>query len=218
MRFPAGVLHPRRVMKGVVSGVRDYGNRMGIPTVNGAIYFDPRYLGNPLVYCGNVGLLPRDKSFKEPQPGDHIVAIGGRTGRDGIHGATFSSAELTSQSETLSGGAVQIGNAITEKMLLDVILAARDRGLYHCHHRLRRRRVFERRRRDGREDRGRSLARSRAAEIRGPVVHRDLDLRSPGADGPGRAAAELAGVGSRFAQSEGVEATVIGTLRADRAG
>ena len=129
-QIPAGVLHPRRVAKGVVSGVRDYGNRMGIPTVNGAVYFDPRYLGNPLVFCGNVGLIPRDKSFKETRPGDMIVAIGGRTGRDGIHGATFSSAELDSQSETVSGGAVQIGNAITEKMVLDVLLAARDRGLY----------------------------------------------------------------------------------------
>jgi phosphoribosylformylglycinamidine synthase len=119
-------------MKGVVSGVRDYGNRMGIPTVNGAIYFDRRYLGNPLVYCGNIGLIPRDKSRKETKPGDLIVALGGRTGRDGIHGATFSSAELNSQSETVSGGAVQIGNAITEKMLLDVLLAARDRGLYHA--------------------------------------------------------------------------------------
>ncbi|HWB14562.1 MAG TPA: phosphoribosylformylglycinamidine synthase subunit PurL [Pirellulales bacterium] len=131
-RLPPGVLHPKRVMKGVVSGVRDYGNRMGIPTVNGAIFFDPRYLGNPLVYCGTVGLLPCDKVYKEPRPGDHIVAVGGRTGRDGIHGATFSSAELTSESEKLSGGAVQIGNAITEKMLLDVILTARDRGLYHA--------------------------------------------------------------------------------------
>jgi len=131
-QLPPGVLHPRRVMKGVVAGVRDYGNRMGIPTVNGAIYFDPRYLGNPLVYCGNIGLIPRDKSRKEAKPGDLIVALGGRTGRDGIHGATFSSAELTSESETVSGGAVQIGNAITEKMLLDVLLVARDRGLYHA--------------------------------------------------------------------------------------
>jgi phosphoribosylformylglycinamidine synthase subunit PurSL len=65
--LPPGVLHPRRVMKGVVAGVRDYGNRMGIPTVNGAVYFDERYLGNPLVYCGNVGLIPRDKSFKQPR-------------------------------------------------------------------------------------------------------------------------------------------------------
>jgi len=130
--LPPGVLHPRRVMKGVVAGVRDYGNRMGIPTVNGALYFDPRYLGNPLVFCGNIGLIPRDKSQKQPRPGDLVVAVGGRTGRDGIHGATFSSDELSSQSETLSGGAVQIGNAITEKMLLDVLLVARDRGLYNA--------------------------------------------------------------------------------------
>ncbi len=130
--IPRGVLHPRRVFKGVVAGVRDYGNRMGIPTVNGAIYFDRRYLGNPLVYCGTVGILPRDKAHKEPKPGDLIVAVGGRTGRDGIHGATFSSAELTHQSDVLSGGAVQIGNPITEKMLLDVLLEARDRGLYHA--------------------------------------------------------------------------------------
>jgi len=130
--LPAGVLHPRRVIEGVVAGVRDYGNRMGIPTINGAVYFDRRYLGNPLVYCGNAGILPRDKTRGEPRDGDHIVVLGGRTGRDGIHGATFSSAELTSESESVSGGAVQIGNAITEKMLVDVILAARDRGLYHA--------------------------------------------------------------------------------------
>ena len=130
--LPAGVLHPRRVMQGVVAGVRDYGNRMGIPTVNGAVYFDKRYLGNPLIYCGNVGLLPCDKTQKQPRPDDWIVAVGGRTGRDGIHGATFSSVELHSESESVSGGAVQIGNAITEKMLLDVILAARDRGLYNA--------------------------------------------------------------------------------------
>ncbi len=128
--LPPGVLHPRRVMKGVVSGVRDYGNRMGIPTVNGAVFFDPRYLGNPLVYCGNAGLLPVNKVDKHARAGDWIVTVGGRTGRDGIHGATFSSAELTSESETISGGAVQIGNAITEKMVLDVLLQARDQDLY----------------------------------------------------------------------------------------
>ncbi|MDB4671620.1 AIR synthase-related protein, partial [Pirellulaceae bacterium] len=129
-QVPDGVLHPRRVMKGVVSGVRDYGNRMGIPTVNGAIYFDDRYIGNPLVFCGNVGILPKDKSFKAPRPGDMIVTIGGRTGRDGIHGATFSSETLNTDSEKLSGGAVQIGNAITEKMVADVLLQARDLDLY----------------------------------------------------------------------------------------
>jgi phosphoribosylformylglycinamidine synthase len=87
-------------------------------------------VGNPLVFCGNVGLIPRDMSFKEAKPGELIVALGGRTGRDGIHGATFSSAELTHESEKVSGGAVQIGNAITEKMVLDVLLKARDEGLY----------------------------------------------------------------------------------------
>ncbi|MEZ6047088.1 MAG: phosphoribosylformylglycinamidine synthase subunit PurL [Planctomycetaceae bacterium] len=128
--LPPGTLHPKAVMEGVVSGVRDYGNRMGIPTVNGSVFFDDRYLGNPLVYCGNVAMIPVDKCFGNMSPGDYIVAVGGRTGRDGIHGATFSSAELTEESESLSGGAVQIGNAITEKMMHDVILEARDRGLY----------------------------------------------------------------------------------------
>ncbi|WP_153558226.1 phosphoribosylformylglycinamidine synthase subunit PurL [Roseimaritima sediminicola] len=130
--LPPGVLHPRRVIKGVVEGVRDYGNRMGIPTVNGAVYFDRRYLGNPLVYCGNAGIIPVGMEDKQVQPDDYIVALGGRTGRDGIHGATFSSAELTSESESLSGGAVQIGNAITEKMVADVLLQARDAGLYNA--------------------------------------------------------------------------------------
>jgi len=128
--LPQGVLHPRRVLRGVVAGVRDYGNRMGIPTVNGAIVFDERYLANPLVFCGTVGILPVDRVVKRVQPGDRIVVLGGRTGRDGIHGATFSSLELTHESETVSGGAVQIGNAITEKKVQDVILQARDRGLF----------------------------------------------------------------------------------------
>ena len=128
--LPSGVLHPRRILKGVVAGVRDYGNRMGIPTVNGALVGHPAYLANPLVFCGTVGVIPRGMSEKSVKPGDRIVAIGGRTGRDGIHGATFSSVELTSESESISGGAVQIGNAITEKMVLDVVLQARDRGLF----------------------------------------------------------------------------------------
>ncbi len=127
---PRGALHPKRVMKGVVAGVRDYGNRMGIPTANGAVYFDERYTGNPLVYCGDLGLLPVGQVRKAAQPGDLCVVIGGRTGRDGIHGATFSSVELTSESEEVSGGAVQIGNAITEKKVLDTLLKARDLGLY----------------------------------------------------------------------------------------
>ena len=127
---PPGVLHPRRVLEGIVAGVRDYGNRMGIPTVNGALAVDPRYLANPLVFCGTVGVIPRGMSQKHVEDGDRIVALGGKTGRDGIHGATFSSLELSSESEDVSGGSVQIGNAITEKMVLDVLLQARDRGLY----------------------------------------------------------------------------------------
>ncbi len=127
---PKGVLHPRRVMRGVVSGVRDYGNRMGIPTLNGAVYFDEQYLGNPLVFCGTVGIMPRDKCFGAAKPSDAILVVGGRTGRDGIHGATFSSGELTHQHETEFSHAVQIGNAITEKKTLDTILQARDEGLF----------------------------------------------------------------------------------------
>ena len=128
--LPEGVLHPKRVFKGVVAGVRDYGNRMGIPTVNGAILFDERYLGNPLVYCGTAAIIPVDRCEKSAAPGDLVVTIGGRTGRDGIHGATFSSIELTDASESTATQAVQIGNPIEEKKILDVLMQARDRKLY----------------------------------------------------------------------------------------
>jgi phosphoribosylformylglycinamidine synthase II len=130
--IPKGVLHPRRIMKGVVAGVRDYGNRMGIPTVNGAIYFDDRYLGNPLVYCGNIGLMDKNKCFKNPQSGNLIIMVGGRIGRDGIHGATFSSGQMTHEHETIFSHAVQIGNPITEKKMLDVLVRANDKGLYEA--------------------------------------------------------------------------------------
>ncbi len=129
-KLPQGALHPACVMKGVVSGVRDYGNRMGIPTANGAVLFDERFVGNPLVYCGTVGILPNTMVSKKVETGELIVVLGGRTGRDGIHGATFSSGELTHESENVSSGAVQIGNAITEKKMLDCLLKARDRRLY----------------------------------------------------------------------------------------
>ncbi len=128
--LPKGVIHPKRILQQIVAGVRDYGNRMGIPTLNGAVYFDDNYLGNPLVFCGCVGLIPRDKIEKAAQPGDAIVVMGGRTGRDGIHGATFSSAELTDTHADEFSHAVQIGNAITEKKVTDVILQARDLNLF----------------------------------------------------------------------------------------
>jgi phosphoribosylformylglycinamidine synthase II len=130
-KLPKGVLHPRRIFKGVRAGVADYANRMGIPTPNGAVLFDQRYLGNPLVFCGTVGLMP--KRLAKPaqhKSGDLIVVVGGRTGRDGIHGATFSSVQLHDKSSEVSFTAVQIGNPIVEKKMLDVLLQARDLGLY----------------------------------------------------------------------------------------
>jgi phosphoribosylformylglycinamidine synthase len=128
---PRGVLHPRRVFKGVRAGVADYGNRMGIPTSNGAVLFDKRYVGNPLVFCGTVGLIPASMSqLGRQKPGDLVVVAGGRTGRDGIHGVTFASGELKKESETVSSSSVQIGNAIMEKKTMDAILKARDEGLF----------------------------------------------------------------------------------------
>ncbi|MCP3919918.1 MAG: phosphoribosylformylglycinamidine synthase subunit PurL [bacterium] len=127
---PKGSMHPRRILRGVVAGVRDYGNRMGIPTIAGGLWFHEGYVGNPLVYAGTLGILPRACATKEVHPGDVILVVGGRTGRDGIHGATFSSVELHSESETTSASAVQIGDPVTEKKVLDGLLVARDAGLY----------------------------------------------------------------------------------------
>ncbi len=126
--LPAGVIHPARTLERITAGVRDYGNRMGIPTVNGAVLFHPGYVANPLVFAGCVGLIPLDRCFGTVQPGDRIIALGGRTGRDGIHGATFSSAELTDTHAEEFGHAVQIGNPITQKQVRDLLLRARDAG------------------------------------------------------------------------------------------
>ncbi|HIH09417.1 MAG TPA: phosphoribosylformylglycinamidine synthase subunit PurL [Candidatus Diapherotrites archaeon] len=128
-KVPQGIMHPKRIFKGVRSGVMDYGNRVGIPTVNGAILFDERYLGNPLVYCGTVGIIPKGMEKKAAKAGDAIVVVGARTGRDGIHGATFSSTGLD---ESASSSAVQIGNPIEEKKMMEAILKARDLGLYNA--------------------------------------------------------------------------------------
>jgi phosphoribosylformylglycinamidine synthase len=131
--LPAGVIPPRRLLSGVVAGVRDYGNRMGIPTIAGAVAFDPGYVGNPLVFCGTVGIMPRGTATQAAvEAGDLVVVAGGRTGRDGIHGATFSSVELSSASESQSGGAVQIGHAINEKILADFVLEAAAERLFHA--------------------------------------------------------------------------------------
>ncbi len=128
--IPAGVLHPRRIARGVVAGIEDYGNKMGIPTVNGAILYHPDYVANPLVYCGCVGIAPKGRHRTQAQPGDLCIALGGRTGRDGLHGATFSSAELTHDTGQTVGSVVQIGDPITEKAVLDALIVARDEGLY----------------------------------------------------------------------------------------
>ena len=130
--LPQGVLHPQRIAGGVVAGIEDYGNKMGIPTVNGAILYGPGYLANPLVFCGCLGILPRDSHRTAPQAGDIIVVIGGHTGRDGLRGATFSSMEMSHQTGEIAGTAVQIGHPIHEKQVLEAILQARDEGLYNA--------------------------------------------------------------------------------------
>ena len=133
--LPENLFHPSRVLRGVHAGVRVGGNESGIPTVNGAIVFDDRYIGKPLVYCGTIGIMPRkladgrDSHEKNPQPGDVVYMVGGRVGADGIHGATFSSLELTEESPS---SAVQIGDPITQKKMVDMTLEARDAGLISC--------------------------------------------------------------------------------------
>jgi len=125
-RLPQGVKHPKYVFRGVVAGIGHYGNNMGIPTVNGAIYFDESYTGNVVVYCGCIGTLPIKKYIKNAKPGHHLVLAGGRTGRDGIHGVTFASLELTEESEEVSRPAVQIANPIEEEKLKRAIITIRD--------------------------------------------------------------------------------------------
>jgi phosphoribosylformylglycinamidine synthase subunit PurSL len=129
--LPDGVLHPRRIQSGVVAGVQDYGNKIGIPTVNGAILFDEGYTANPLAFCGCTGIAPKGKHRKNPQVADRVIVLGGRTGRDGLRGATFSSMTMDAQTGKVSGASVQIGDPITEKGLIDVIVRARDMGLYN---------------------------------------------------------------------------------------
>lgn len=130
--LPPRLLHPRRIYEGVREGVEHGGNKSGIPTVNGGVVFDERYLGKPLVYCGTGGIMPGktggDFSHnKKALSGDLIVMTGGRIGKDGIHGATFSSEEIHGDSPT---SAVQIGDPITQKRMADFLLKARDLGLY----------------------------------------------------------------------------------------
>jgi phosphoribosylformylglycinamidine synthase len=128
--LPQGALHPRLIARGVVAGVEDYGNKMGIPTVNGAVHFHSSYAANPLVYCGCVGIAPARSHRNAPRAGDRVVVVGGRTGRDGIRGATFSSMKMDGSTGDVAGASVQIGDPIVQKRVLDVLLEARDAGLY----------------------------------------------------------------------------------------
>lgn len=130
--LPGRLLHPRRIYEGVVEGVEHGGNKSGIPTVNGSLVFDERFCGKPLVFCGTAGIMPatiNDEPSHEKtiKPGDLIVMTGGRIGKDGIHGATFSSEELNENSPVT---AVQIGDPITQKRMFDFLIRARDQGLY----------------------------------------------------------------------------------------
>ncbi len=132
--LPRRILHPRRIYEGVREGVEHGGNKSGIPTVNGCLVFDERYLGKPLVYCGTGAIMParilgEPTHSKEIIPGDIIIMTGGRIGKDGIHGATFSSEELHEDSPVT---AVQIGDPITQKKMTDFLLIARDRNLYRA--------------------------------------------------------------------------------------
>lgn len=128
-KLPSGVKHPKFILRGVVDGIGCYGNNMGIPTVNGAIFFDESYVGNVVVYCGCIGLLPKTKFVKNAKAGDIILLAGGKTGRDGIHGVTFASTELTNESEETSRSAVQIADPIEEEKLKRAIIEVRDRNL-----------------------------------------------------------------------------------------
>ncbi len=128
--LPEGVLHPRRIADGVIAGIEDYGNKMGIPTVNGAIVYDPGYTANPLVFVGCLGVLPHGSHPRAPAVDDLLVCIGGRTGRDGLRGATFSSMEMDVQTGLIAGSAVQIGHPIHEKQALEAVRICRDEGLY----------------------------------------------------------------------------------------
>jgi phosphoribosylformylglycinamidine synthase II len=129
--LPPGVKHPRFLLSGVVDGIRDYGNRVGIPTVAGGITFHPGYTGNCLVNVGCVGILHRSEltHSRAGGPGDVFVYLGNPTGRDGIHGVAFASEELSEASEEASRSAVQVGDAILKEPLIHVTLEAIRDGL-----------------------------------------------------------------------------------------
>ena len=129
--LPKGTKHPRYLFNGVVHGISDYGNRLGIPTISGMVYFDESYTSNCLVNVGCVGIAKKDELIRSrvKEPGDVFIMAGGRTGRDGIHGVTFASDELHETSEEEDIGAVQLGDPITKEPLIHVSLELNRKGL-----------------------------------------------------------------------------------------
>ncbi len=132
--LPDGSLHPRRVQEGVIDGVADYGNKIGLPTVAGAILYDPAYTTNPLVFAGCIGTATTRPLHEGPHAGDRVIVMGGATGRDGIRGATFSSATMDATTGEVAGASVQIGDPIVEKLLIDVLVGAEEMysGITDC--------------------------------------------------------------------------------------
>ena len=188
--LPPRLMHPKRIFRGVHRGVKDGANQSGIPDVNGAILFDERFLGKPLVFCGTGGIMPamlhgQPAHEKRANPGDLIVMVGGRIGKDGIHGATFSSQELREDSPV---SAVQIGDPITQKKMFDFLLEARDQGLVPRDHRQRGGRVVLLGGRDGsRQPRLRTPSGKGPAEICRPATLGNPLIRGAGAHDAGRA-------------------------------
>lgn len=214
--WPTTLLSPARIREGVHAGVRDGGNKSGIPTVNGAFHYDVSFAGKPLVYCGTIGVLPRQilgkpSSEKPIQIGDHVVMVGGRIGKDGLHGATFSSMEWK---EGTPASVVQIGDPLTQKRMMDFLLEARDLGLY-----------------SGITDNGAGGLSSSIGELCQSTGGAEIDLARAPTKYPGLAPWELMVSESQermtvavprtqlecflhLAQERGVEATALGTFTA----
>ena len=130
-KLPEGVKHPRYLFKRVVEGIRDYGNRIGIPTIAGQVYFHDGYVGNCLVNVGCIGIVKKKNLIhsRVKNPGDVYIYAGGRTGRDGIHGVNFASEELREESEEESISAVQLGDPITKEPLIHACLECTEEGI-----------------------------------------------------------------------------------------
>ncbi len=126
--LPSNIIHPKIMLKKVVAGIADYGNKVGVPTVNGSVHFHKGYIRNPLVFVGSVGILPFKRYIRNPKPKDKIILVGGKTGRDGIQGASFASLSLSSSNEERYYSAVQLGNPVEEKKIIEAVIRARDYG------------------------------------------------------------------------------------------